>query len=770
MSQECHRHPLTLAVLLLATAAPAAAQTPAAATRSVAGLVVEADGQTPLRRAQVVLSAGSSRVATTATNDHGEFIVRDAPRAAATIRVIKAGYASATVTIPPVDDATPLRVSLTRGAAVEGRVRNEFGAPLPQVRVSARRIGSSPEGAPIDQTFTATTDPLGEYRLNNLPPGAYEIAARENAATAAGAGSGGQRLVPPSDPVSEPQRLMLAAGDERLLDHLLPGVPRSCRSTIATSAATGQSSVTGRVTNLAGEPLACVRVLAARAADGRTPAPGAYTDAQGVYAIDGLAAGPVMLTVIATGYERLSHGQATLADERQPITLRSGERREGADVVVPRLPVVSGTVVDEHGEPLQNVRMSASQMVWIDGQLSLGAPVVLGENQFTDDRGRYRLLVPERGHHLIIADGSHAFPAPDIDRRSSVYLPTYYPGTTDAANAWRVDMTETRDVPGVDIMLGHSEGAVVSGIATDAAGVPLSGTVVLATSARSGAVRSVLRRAPLEREGRFTIRDVPPGDYVLKAEQTVSGGRRHFGMQYVTVTAGSDPAPVRIRTVAGATITGTVVIDGAPAADDEGITVSAHAADPDRTAAAVLSPSMMPASVLEEGRFRLEDVTSPSRLTVAAPRCENCYVKWALVGGADAADRGFDFTAGDGPYRDVQIVVARDGGVLEGVVRDERGAAVTSPFQLVVFSTNRELWYPRSPHVKATFVSGDSSFRVPALPPGDYYVAAVDQRLIVHEGYGLQEPVRLERLSAQAQRVTIAAHERRTVTVGLLRK
>jgi hypothetical protein len=67
----------------------------------------------------------------------------------------------------------------TPGGSVSGTLKNDAGAPAAGVRVAAmavQEIGAGAEG-PSVLVSLAQTDGLGRYRLDNIPPGLYYIAA-----------------------------------------------------------------------------------------------------------------------------------------------------------------------------------------------------------------------------------------------------------------------------------------------------------------------------------------------------------------------------------------------------------------------------------------------------------------------------------------------------------------------------------------------------------------------------------------------------------------
>jgi protocatechuate 3,4-dioxygenase beta subunit len=768
------RRTIPLAAAILASLLGAytlLAQAPAApATRVVQGQVFDAGTGAPLRRVRVRLSADRGSTATVFTNDEGRFAFDQAPLAALTVRAGKAGYTLDTAAVPPDTGAAGLALTLTRAAAIEGRVRNVFGGPASGVYVAAARVsadGDPPPAAP--GRFSVQTDNLGAYRLGGLPPGKYEIAALSvpsgvsmtNATrdsvlfeSRAALGAAGDPLV-----------IALSPGDDRWIDFTIDGDAGSCRqsATVARpSDQSGTSAIRGRVTNALGEPLACTTVSLVNLP---APVPQVSTDPQGWYSLEGLAEGSYAVSARRPGHETQMYGQGQLGNDETPIVLRAGERRTEVDFVLRPNPAISGTVVDEYGEPIQGVSVEAWQLYRREGRIGMASPMD-GPPIVTDDRGRYQLAKPP-GTYLVAADGGGSVPASG-DEGPLVYMLTYYPGTFDTSAAQRVEVAPGRDLHGIDIVLVPSRAATVTGTVLDAAGRPFAGTISLYTSDRSGAVAAASRTASPDASGRFTIRDVPPGDYVVKAIQLAGGGRQ-FGMQYVTVVDANPPS-LDIRATEGAVVVGRVVLDGAAAGDDLDISVSASPTDYDLTPVSIPSNGIqMPSSHLDDGTFRLLGVTGPSRLLVATPRCEGCYVKRAVINGADAADRPFDFGLDGGIYPDAEIVVSSAGGLIEGRVEGEREGAVAS-FTVTVFSTNRDLWHPRSSHVRTASVRNGQSFRFAGLPPGEYFVAAYALPGPVDgECTEAGSPALHERLAPRALRVLLSEGEQRTMILRPVR-
>jgi hypothetical protein len=344
-------------------------------------------------------------------------------------------------------------------------------------------------------------------------------------------------------------------------------------------------------------------------------------------------------------------------------------------------------------------------------------------------------------------------------QQARAFPSTYHPGSVGISGAQGVVVDTGFDAHNIDIRLTTSIAATVRGLALDATGGPFAGVVSMRPSARSGDQLRGAWSVPLEADGRFVVRSVPPGDYAVR---TV-GPNRDFAMQHVTV-ADADPPFVTLTTSEGSSIAGTVVIDDVPASDERGITVSAHPADPDH-----VPGDTVPKSVLQDSRFQIAGIMGPSRLRVDVPRCEGCYVKSAFVNGIDAAERPFELRSQGRRIGDAEIVMSSRGGVIEGRVR---GGVSDNGVMIVVFSTNTDLWFPGSPHVKRLTANG--SFHVTGLPPGEYFAAAVAYdrsglvtQMFVH--FPIPTPPALEWLSTRAQRVTIAEGERRSLYLEPIR-
>jgi protocatechuate 3,4-dioxygenase beta subunit len=175
---------------------PRAGRPPAEPLRGTAvmrGQVVAADTGSPIRRAQVRVSAPGveSRLAT--TDAQGRFEIRDLPAGRYSMTASKGGFVSLQYgQRRPTESGTPIELAdgqkldklvmgLPRGSVITGRITDEFGEPMANANVmamrygyqaGARRLMPAPGGNTRD-----TTDDQGQFRLFGLPPGDYYVSA-----------------------------------------------------------------------------------------------------------------------------------------------------------------------------------------------------------------------------------------------------------------------------------------------------------------------------------------------------------------------------------------------------------------------------------------------------------------------------------------------------------------------------------------------------------------------------------------------------------------
>jgi hypothetical protein len=124
------------------------------------------------------------------------------------------------------------------------------------------------------------------------------------------------------------------------------------------------------------------------------------------------------------------------------------------------------------------------------------------------------------------------------------------------------------------------------------------------------------------------------------------------------------------------------------------------------------------------------------------------YLRAMTIGGVDVTDVPFEFGVGDGTPGDAEVVLSPSGARIRGKVT---GGSRATPCVALAFSTTRELWFSGSRHVRQSRTCADESFEIDGLPPGDYWVVAVERL----EPGDWQTPDVLDAIAGAARRVTV---------------
>ena len=165
---------------------------------------------------------------------------------------------------------------------------------------------------------------------------------------------------------------------------------------------TGTASITGVVLMASGQPARKVRVNlsgTAVAGGGRGMAGrSTTTDDQGRFSFTALAAGRYSLSANKPGYLAVTYGQRRPGMPGTQIQLADGQKFE-AQLQMPKGGVLTGMVLDEHGEPTPGTSVRALRFRMANGRRTLQ----MASSGNTDDRGIYRLYNLEPGDYVVCA-------------------------------------------------------------------------------------------------------------------------------------------------------------------------------------------------------------------------------------------------------------------------------------------------------------------------------------------------------------------------------
>jgi hypothetical protein len=472
-----------------------------------------------------------------------------------------------------------------------------------------------------------------------------------------------------------------------------------------------------------GSPIrrAQVRVTSPDAREGRL----ATTDAQGRFEIKELPAGRYTLSASKGGFVSLQYGQRRPTESGTPIELGDGETIEKITIGLPRGSVLGGRITDEFGEPVANASVSAWRYAYAGGTRRL-IPAGQNARDTTDDQGHFRLFGLPPGEYYVSATLRSSGPeVTDPMGEVSGYASTYFPGTTNVAEAARVTLAVSQENTTINFGLIATKLVKVSGQVLMSDGGPASnGLVMLIPVSTSGRPGMALQQGGngnrVNDKGTFQMSNVAPGRYTLQAR---TGGNREFELAKMDLTVGAEDVDgLTLVTAAGAIVNGNVVSDSGEPFDfkPSQFQVAARAASPD--GAGPVGPGMAAARVGDDWTFSLRNISDAVLFRTATPQ------GWALksisLGGQDITDTPMEFPQGQ-TVSGMQIVLTKKITTLSGLVSDAKGNPVLDA-TVVVFPADDKLLTFQSRYIKAARPDQDGRYRVTGLPgPGSYLAVAL---------------------------------------------
>ncbi len=174
--------------LFLAAVHPAIAFSPPSQSGAIAGQVVDAQSGAPVGGSQVTLTAGRPPSRTVLTDRNGRFVFADLDTGVYWLSASKAGYCDGALgqrfardSQQPLElvagaKVLDLKLRVWNYAVISGAIRDSSGEPVIGATILAlRRISGADGTARFAPTQSAVTDDRGEYRLFKLVPGSYAV-------------------------------------------------------------------------------------------------------------------------------------------------------------------------------------------------------------------------------------------------------------------------------------------------------------------------------------------------------------------------------------------------------------------------------------------------------------------------------------------------------------------------------------------------------------------------------------------------------------------
>jgi len=477
--------------------------------------------------------------------------------------------------------------------------------------------------------------------------------------------------------------------------------------------ATGTARITGRITDAAGRPLPRVEVRAGPnpQVEGRTT----LTDSEGRYEIVNLPSGTYTIVATKANYVRTSWGEQRPEGPGKRISLADGQKLDRVDVRMEHTGVITGKIVDEFGDPVTDVFVSAQRYQYVQGTRRLmnsrGGP--------TNDIGEFRIYGLTPGQYFISATLRNLQMNADSSDRSG-YASTFYPGTGNIAEAQRMTIAPGQTINSINLTLLPIRTASVSGTVFDVEGRPVeNGMVAVTPQSPTGAGGTM--GAPLRGGGRFTISGLAPGDYFIRA----GGGGPDASIVDVSVNGG-DVSGVEINLAKPSTIRGRIVF-----------TKSANGSDAPKPTAydlgavrewALGQQVRNPSKIKDDGTFEISLMAGHVQLRAApvggggANGPPPWRINRILYNDIDVGDAGID-VALNSTVENIVVEMTNNSSEVTGKVTDADGNLVRDVY-VVVFAQDQVRWTVQTRWLAVARPGLDDLFHARVLA-GDYYAIAM---------------------------------------------
>ncbi len=589
--------------------------------------------------------------------------------------------------------------------------------------------------------------------------------------------------------------------------------PRDARTGDQEAAQT--ASISGTVTVAgSGQPARKARVSLSGAGlrSGRTTS----ADDAGRFVFAALPAGRYSVRVSKPGHVNVSYGQRRPDGPGTPIQVNEGQRID-IQLQLPRGGVITGTVLDEHGEAIPGTPVRALRYAMQSGQRTLQQ----AGNGSTDDRGVYRIYGLQPGDYAIAATPRNTTNFPQIEalqaevaalrgrmeaapvnaaaarmraERVAVlesmmptddavagYAPVYYPGTTAPAMAATVTVGVGEEKTGVDFSLQLVPIARVDGVVVSTSGEAAQNIQVTLMNLGDALPGVGSGSARPDEAGRFSIPNVAPGRYLLVARGTIGApGRGARGRGQLAQLAGRGPGAagragadaVRLWAMTevsvdgqnvsnlvltlqpGITITGRLVFEGTAAVPSDLSQVRVTAQPADPSGAVRALAAPAPGIVDSNGRFTINSVVPGRYRITAAGGLQGWTLASSTISGQDTLD--FPIEVKTQPIGGAILTLTDRRTEISGTIVNEQGQPAPD-YTVVLYPSDREYWTPASRRISTQRPGTDGRFTFRNLPPGDYRIAPV----LDPEPGAWYDPTFLDQLENTALRVPLGAGEQK---------
>jgi len=490
----------------------------------------------------------------------------------------------------------------------------------------------------------------------------------------------------------------------------------------------------------------------------------AETGTDGTFRIENILPGRYRLLTERTGFLDIEKRRRS---DGRVVALNEGQELTDVQIRLQAAAVIRGRVTDEDGDPMQGAEVTVDQETFAGGYrhwLQVG-----GDR--TNDLGEYRvpglapgnvyiLVNPPPDFRTLIESGgsgaeNHSQTGAGKPVPPSSYQTTYYPGTSDRAQASPIQLHAGDDFP-ANFSLTPAPSLSIQGSIVN---LPPSSSATIMLQSRD--FNLVMNGAQVRTDGSFVIRDVSPGSYTIQA--TVEGSTVPMMARQSLQVGTTNVEGLRLTPQPGATIRGRLRLEsnGSNGIDRQRIFLQLEPAEPDEGTLAGGERFSNLAHVAADGSVEWSDVPAGTYYVEMIGNNgsnQDWFLKSVNAGGREVGDSGI---AVNGGMVVLDLVSSANAGGVDGVVTNEKGAPVSNA---VVVAVPEARWLSREDRYRETVSDQSGRFSLHGIRPGNYTLFAWNSV----EGEQYYDPDFLRKFEGEGTAVRLNDGDRKAVQLRAL--
>jgi hypothetical protein len=263
----------------------------------------------------------------------------------------------------------------------------------------------------------------------------------------------------------------------------------------------------------------------------------AWTDSNGRFSFGYLPRGRYQLRAAKDTYQMTVYGAKTPGRPAAIIQLADGEVRSDFIFRLQLMSSISGTVLDDDGDPLAGVQV----MVMTPGFQRQKRKLLPGPGTMTDSNGHYRVSGLAPGRYALVVNSTHR---QGLKMRPEVstgqpqpqysYGVQYYPGSDRGESAALIAVQPGQEISRIDFQLTARPMASLEGKVVVPAGITSVSEVSVTVMNEDSAIRTNFGAGASLPDFNFRVDQIPPGFYLLVAQASLDG-KRYRGFQRIDV-------------------------------------------------------------------------------------------------------------------------------------------------------------------------------------------------------------------------------------------